>query len=345
MTVSPTIGLTKPTEHFRIEETSLVKRFLLAAMCSLVVLSAASVNAQQSYPTKPVRVVVGFAAAGPTDSLARHAARKLNEALGQQFIIDNRPGASGMIGAQLVAGAKPDGYTLLMVPSTHTINPSLYKKMAFDTERDFTPIGVVAEGAFVLVVPAALPVKSVQELIDYAKKQPRPLNYASAGVGGLPHLAGEMFKTVTGIKATHIPYKGAAPATTDLLAGQVSYMINNMLSAVSFIRDGRLRALAVTTTQRSPALPDVPTMREAGIKDLDVSGWYGLVGPAGMGKPVVSKLNAEINRFVRQPEFIKALQNEGVDAAGSTPEELGKRIREDIAKWAVVVKASGATAE
>ena len=188
-----------------IERINLVKRLLSAIACSILVLAAAGASAQQSYPSKPVRVVVGFAAAGPTDSLARHAARKLSEALGQQFIIDNRPGASGMIGAQLVAGAKPDGYTLLMVPSTHTINPSLYKKMAFDTERDFTPVGVVAEGTFVLVVPAALPVKSVQELIDYAKKQPKPLNYASAGIGGLPHLAGEMFKTVTGIKATHIP--------------------------------------------------------------------------------------------------------------------------------------------
>jgi len=316
-----------------------------AAVCCIAFLITGGAAAQQNYPTKPVRVVVGFAAGGPTDSLARHAARKLGEALGQTFVVDNRPGASGMIGAQQVAGAKPDGYTLLAVPSTHTINPSLYKKMAFDTERDFTPISIIAEGAFVLVVPASLPVKSVQELVDYARKQPKPLNYASAGVGGLPHLAGEMFKTVTAIKATHIPYKGAAPATTDLLGGQMSYMINNMLSAVPFVRDGRLRALAVTTTQRSAVLPDVPTMREAGIKGLDISGWYGLLGPAGMEKPVVTRLNAEINRAVRQTEFIKALEHEGVDAKASTPEELGKRIREDIAKWAVVVKASGATAE
>ena len=323
----------------------LLCRLLSLVVCSVVALSAADARAQQAYPNKPVRVIVGFAAGGPTDSLGRHAARKLSEALGQQFIVDNRPGASGMIGAQLVATAKPDGYTLLMVPSTHTINPSLYKKMAFDTERDFSPIGVIAEGAFVLVVPAASPVKSVHELIDYAKKQPKPLNYASAGVGGLPHLAGEMFKTITGVKATHIPYKGAAPATTDLLAGQVSYMFNNMLSAIPFIRDGRLRALAVTTTQRSAVLPDVPSMTELGIKGFDVSGWYGLLGPAGMPKAVVSRLNGEMNRAVRQPDFIKALQFEGVDAKGSTPEELGKRIREDIARWAVVVKASGATAE
>lgn len=300
----------------------------------------------QGYPNKPVRLVVGFAAAGPVDNLARLYSRKLSLSLGQQFVVDNRPGASGMIGAQSVAHANPDGYTLLMVPSTHAVNPSLYKKkMAFDTERDFQPISLVAEGPFVLVVPSALPVKSVAELVVYAKRRDKPLNYASAGVGGLPHLAGELFKSSAGIDATHIPYKGAAPATVDLLAGQVSFMFNNMLSALPNIRDGRLRALALTTAKRSPALPEVPTMQESGFKDYEVSGWYALLGPAGMDPIVVAKLNAEVNRIAREPDVIRSLQTDGVDAQGSTPQGLGELIHRDIAKWAAVVKASGATVD
>ncbi|HEY4373268.1 MAG TPA: tripartite tricarboxylate transporter substrate binding protein [Burkholderiales bacterium] len=300
----------------------------------------------QTYPEKPVRLVVGFAAGGPVDNLARLVSRRLSELLGQQFVVDNRAGASGMIGAQAVAHSAPDGYTLLMVPSTHAVNPSLYKsKMAFDTERDFTPVSLVAEGPFVLVVPAKLPVKSVAELVAYAKKQPQPLSYASAGVGGLPHLAAELFKTATGIQATHIPYKGAAPATVDLLAGQVSFMFDNMLSAIPSVRDARLRALAVTTAKRSAALPDVPTMQEAGFKDYEVSGWYALLGPAGMDAGVVNKLNSTVNRILREPDVIKKLQIDGVEAQGSTPQALEALIHRDIAKWAAVVKASGATAD
>lgn len=322
-----------------------MRLFLVAAACCLLILVVSPAQAQ-GYPAKTVRVVVGFAPAGPVDNLARLLSRKLSESLGQQFVVDNRPGASGMIGAENVARSLPDGYALLMVPSTHAVNPSLYrKKMAFDTEHDFTPVSLVAESPFVLVVPARLPVKTVAELIAYARRQGQPLNYASAGVGGLPHLAGELFKSTTGMEATHIPYKGAAPATVDLLAGQVSFMFNNMLSAIPNIRDGRLRALALTTARRSSALPDVPTMQELGFKDYEVSGWYALLGPSGMDPAVVSRLNVETKRILRDPEVVRGLQVDGVEAQGSTPQALAALIHRDIAKWAAVVKASGATAD
>lgn len=320
-------------------------RHITAAVLGLAValgLPAGSALAQ-AYPSKPVRIVVGFSPSGPVDSLARLLARKLGDAMGQQFIVDNKPGASAMIGAQFVARAEPDGYTLLMVAATHAVNPSLYKKMSYDTEKDFAPISLVSESPFVLVVPAKLPVKTVPELISYAKKE--NISYASAGVGGLPHLSAELFKTATNLEANHVPYKGAAPATVDLLAGHVAFMFNNMLSALPSVRDGRLRALAVTTRQRSPALPDVPTIGELGFGNYDVSGWYGLLAPAGTSPAIVAKLNAEVNRILRDPEVIKSLEAEGMTPSGSTPQALNTRIQQDIVKWAAVVKASGATAE
>lgn len=321
-----------------------MNRIFVALLCNLTVLAPAAFAQQQSYPAKPVRIVVGNSASGPTDAVARLVAERLSKAFGQQFIVDNRPGASGMIASQLVARADPDGYTLLMVPATYAVSPSVYKDMKFDAERDFTPIHLIAEGAFVLVVPSSLPVKSVRELIAYAKQQPQPLNYAAAGIGGLPHLAGEMFKTATGINISAVPYKGAAPATIDLLAGQVSFMFNNMVSSLPNIRDGRLRPLAVTTRTRDVSLPDVPTMAEAGVEGYDVSGWYGLLGPAGMDKAVVAKLNAEINRAVQEPAFIEAVRKSGLEVSSSTPEGFAQRLHDEITKWAGVVKAAGITA-
>ncbi|MFH1006353.1 MAG: tripartite tricarboxylate transporter substrate binding protein [Candidatus Latescibacterota bacterium] len=290
---------------------------------------------RDEYPIKPVRIVVGFTAGGPSDILARLVAQKLGESLGHRFIVDNRPGASGMIGAEMVAKAPPDGYTLLVVPATHSVNPSLYKKMQFNTERDFTAVGLVAEGPFVLVVHPSLPVKSVKDLIALAKSKPGQLNYASAGVGGLPHLAGELFKSMTGVQMTHIPYKGAAPATVELVGGHVPLMFNNMLSAVPHIKAGRLRALAVTTSKRSSALPEVPTVAETGVEGYDVSGWYGVLAPAGLAPDVLGRLNHAINRAVHQPDVVKQLASEGIDAVTSTPDEFTARIRNEIAKWNV----------
>jgi len=299
----------------------------------------------QSYPSKPVRVYVGFPSGGPSDILGRLVAQKLGEATGQQFLVDNRSGASGMIAAELTVKAPPDGYTLLVVPATHSVNPSLYKKIAFDTQKDFTAVSLIAEGPFILVVHPSLPAKSVQELIALARRNPGQLNYASAGIGGLPHLAGELFKTTTGIRMNHIPYKGAAPATVDLVAGHVTIMFNNMLSALPQVKGGRLRALAVTTGKRSAAVPGIPTIAESGAKDYEVSGWYGVLAPAGLNAEALSRLNTETNRAMRQPDVIKRLSAEGVDAVASTPEEFAARIRREIEKWGAVVRASGATAE
>ena len=249
-----------------------------------------------------------------------------------------------MIGAELVAKAPPDGYTLLLVPATHSVNPSLYGKMAFNTERDFTAVGLVAEGPFVLVVHPSMPVKSVKELIALARAKGGQLNYASAGVGGLPHLAGELFKSMTGVQMTHVPYKGAAPATVELVGGHVPIMFNNMLSAVPHVKAGRLRALAVTTARRSVALPEIPTIAESGVEGYDVSGWYGILAPAGLPPDILGRLNGAINHAVHQPDVVKQLAQEGIDAVSSTPDEFSARIRREITKWAAVVKASGATA-
>jgi len=321
-----------------------VRPSLCAALVALGL--AAPVHAQKAeYPVRPVRVVVGFPAGGPSDILARLVAQNLAQSTGQQFVVDNRGGASGMIGAELVAKAPADGYTLLVVPATHAVNPSLYKKIAFDTVRDFTPVSLVAEGPFILVVHPSLPVKTAQDLIGLARKRPGELNYASAGVGGLPHLAGELFKSMTGVKMNHIPYKGAAPATVDLVAGHVTIMFNNMLSAIPHVKGGRLRAVGVTTLKRSSAVPDVPTIAESGVKGYEVSGWYGVLGPAGLPADVLAKLNTEVNRGMRQPDVMKRLAAEGVDATGSTPDEFGARIRKEMAKWGGVVKAANVTAE
>ncbi len=324
-------------------------RHCAVALALAAFASASGARAQGAprgdYPSRPVRVVVGFPAGGPTDILARLAAQKLTEATGQQFVVDNRGGASGMIGAELVAKAPPDGYTLLVVPATHAVNPGLYRKIAFDTARDFTPVSLMAEGPFILVVHPSLPARSVQELIALAKRRPGELNYASAGVGGLPHLAGELFKSSTGIRMNHIPYKGAAPATIDLVAGHVTIMFNNMLSAIPHVKASRLRALGVTTVKRSIAVPDVPTIAEAGVKGYEVSGWYGVLGPAGLPADVVSRLNGAVDRAMREPDVVKRLAGEGVDASGSTPQAFGARIAAEMAKWAAVAKASGATPE
>ena len=315
----------------------------LGAACLLCVFAAHAQSPR--YPSKPVRMVVGFPAGGPSDILGRLVAQKLTEALGQQTVVDNRPGASGIIGAEHVAKSAPDGYTLLTIPATHAVSPSIYKKVPFDSVRDFTMVALIAEGPFILVVHPSLPVKNVQELIALARKRPGELNYASASLGGLPHLSGELLKNMTGIRMNHIPYKGAAPATTDVVAGHVSIMFNNMLSAVPQIKSGRLRPLGVTTRKRSAALPDVPTIAESGVKGYEVSGWYGVLAPAGLPTELLTRLNTEINRGMRQPDVIKRLAVEGMDAVTSTPDEFSQRMQREIAKWAGVVKAAGITAD
>ena len=300
-----------------------------------------SVIAAEKYPSKPVRIVVGFAAAGPVDNLSRIIARRLSARLEQQFVVDNRPGASSMIGAQMVASSEPDGYTLLMVASTHAINPSLYKKIAFNTEKDFTPISLIAENPFVLVVPSKLKVSTLADLISLARSDAKPINYASAGIGGLPHLSAELFKLEAGIEANHIPYKGAAPASVDLLAGHVSFMINNMQSALPYIKDGRLRALAVTSPERVASISNVPTFKEIGYKGLQISGWYGLLAPAGLPLEMVQLLNRQVQLILKEKEVIAEIKSDGAEVIMSTPKEFSDRIRDDMIKWSAIIKSAG----
>jgi tripartite-type tricarboxylate transporter receptor subunit TctC len=298
----------------------------------------------QTYPAKPVRIVVGYPPGGPTDVIARTVAQKLTIALGQQVIVDNRPGASGMIGAEQVVKAAPDGYTLLTVPITYAVTPSVYPKMPYDAEKDLAPVALVAASPFILVVHPTLPVKTVKELIALAKSRPGQINYASASTGGMPHLAGELFNMMTGVKLTHIPYKGAAPATVDLLAGQVSLMFNNMLSAMPLVKANKLRAVAVTSLKRSAAIPELPTIAEM-VKGFEASGWYGAFAPAATPKDIIAKLNAEINKLMRLPDVAQRLAGDGVEAASMTPAEFGAYLHSEIAKWGKVVKISGATVD
>ncbi len=313
----------------------LITGLALAALCGTA--------AAQNYPGKTVRMVVGYPPGGPTDVIARIVSQKLTQAWGQQFIVDNRPGASGMIGAELTARAAPDGYTLLMVPVTYAVTPSLFAKMNYDVEKDLAPVAQVAAAPFILVVHPTLPVKTVKDLIALDRRNPGQINFASASTGGMPHLAGELFNSMTGTKLVHIPYKGAAPATTDLLSGQVTLMFNNMLSAMPQVKAGRLRAVAVTSTKRSPAAPELPTIAET-VPGYEASGWYGAFAPAATPKDIINRLNAEMNRAMKMPDVAQRLAGDGVEAVGTTPEQFGAYLKQEVAKWSKVVKTSGATA-
>ena len=313
-------------------------------MAGLVLASFCGAAAAQNYPAKTVRMVVGYPPGGPTDVLARIVSQKLTQTWGQQVIVDNRPGASGMIGAEFTARAAPDGYTLLMVPVTYAVTPSLFAKMTYDVEKDLSPVAQVAAAPFILVVHPTLPVKTVKDLIALDRRSPGQINFASASTGGMPHLAGELFNSMTGTKLVHIPYKGAAPATTDLLSGQVTLMFNNMLSAMPQVKAGRLRAVAVTSSKRSAAAPELPTIAET-VPGYEARGWYGAFAPAATSKELIGRLNAEINRIMKMPDVTQRLAGDGVEAVGTTPEQFGAYLKQEVAKWGKVVKASGAKAD
>ena len=313
-------------------------------MAGLVLAAFCGAAAAQNYPAKTVRMVVGYPPGGPTDVLARIVSQKLTQTWGQQVIVDNRPGASGMIGAEFTARAAPDGYTLLMVPVTYAVTPSLFSKMTYDVEKDLAPVAQVAAAPFILVVHPTLPVKTVKDLITLARSRPGQLNFASASTGGMPHLAGELFNSMTGVKMVHIPYKGAAPATTDLLSGQITLMFNNMLSAMPQVKAGRLRAVAVTSLKRSAAAPELPTIAET-VPGYEANGWYGAFAPAATSKDLINRVNAEMNRIMKMPDVTQRLAGDGVEAVGTTPEQFGAYLKQEIAKWGKVVKASGAKAD
>jgi tripartite-type tricarboxylate transporter receptor subunit TctC len=318
-----------------------------ARWLSLIILTAGALAAlpvaAQTWPNRPLHMVVPFPPGGTTDIVARAVAAEIGKSLGQQVIVENRAGAGGNIGSDFVAKAAPDGYTIVMgTVGTHAINVSLYSKMPYDAVKDFAPITLVASVPNVLEVNPSLPVKSVQDLIAYAKANPGKLDFASSGNGTSIHLSGELFKAMIGINMLHIPYKGSAAAITDLIGGQANLMFDNLPSSIAYIKSGQLRALAVTTLTRSPALPDVPTISESGVPGYDASSWFGVLAPAGTPKEIVDRLHDEIVKALRTPRLKANLQSQGAEPVGNTPEQFADHIRAEIAKWAKVVKQSGA---
>jgi len=295
----------------------------------------------QGFPAKSGRVVVGYPAGGPSDILARTVAQKLTEGTRQQWIVDNRPGASGLIGAELVSKSPPDGYTVLVVPATHSVNPSLHRKMPLNILRDLSHVSLIAEAPFILVVHPSLPVRNVRELAALARKMPGQLNFGAASYGGLPHLAGELFNLMQHVKMIAIPYKGGAPATVDLVAGHVPIMFNSMLASMPHVNAGRLRALGLTSLKRSAMLPQVPTVAEQGMSGFDVSGWYGALAPANLPPDVLARLNSEIVRGMRDPAVVKRLAADGVEASTSTPDQFAARVKSEMEKWGKVVREAG----
>ena len=316
----------------------------IKSILAVSALAVATANAFAAYPDKPIKLVVPYTPGGVTDALARVVAKSLGERVGQQVIVDNRPGGGANIGADLVAKSAADGYTLLMgSAATHAINSSLYKKLTYDHIKDFAPISLVAQVPNILVVNPTLPVKSVKELIAYGKANPGRLNFGSSGAGGTIHLSGELFKSMTGVDMVHVPYKGSAPAVTDLMGGQVQVMFDS--SVVPHIKSGKLRPLAVTSAKRSSALPELPTMAEAGLPGYEATAWFGVLAPAGTPQPIVEKLNAELVAVLRDPATQAWMKQQGFDAIGNSPKEFATFISDETTKWAKVVKESGATAD
>lgn len=316
-------------------------RRVVAGMVAAASMLAAPL-ALAAYPEKPIRMVVGFSAGGTTDVVARILGKEIGDALGQPVVVENRPGAGSNIAAEMVARAEPDGYTLLMVAVTSAINHTLYKNLSFDLVKDFTPIALAVRVPNVLVVNPEVKANSVAELVDLLKKNPGKINFASSGSGTSIHMAGELFKLRAGVDVAHIPYKGSAPAMTDLIGGQVQYMFDNMPSAWPHVESGKLRALAVTTAERSKTAPNLPTMQESGFADFDVSSWFGVIGPKGMPADIVEKLNTTIRTALAKPEVRQRLEALGAVPADTTPQQFGDFIKHEVDTWATVVKASGA---
>ncbi|HEX7892400.1 MAG TPA: tripartite tricarboxylate transporter substrate binding protein [Ramlibacter sp.] len=307
---------------------------------------AAGPAAAEAYPAKPITIVVPFAAGGTTDILARVVGDALKKELGQPVVVDNRAGAGGNIGGALAAKASPDGYTLFMgTVGTHAINAALYKKMPFDPIKDFAPLTRVAMVPNLLVANPSRPYKNVKELIAYAKAHPGKVSFGSSGNGSSIHLSGELFDTMAKVEMVHVPYKGSAPAVTDLIGGQIDIMFDNMPSAIQHVRSGKLRPIAVTTAKRSPELPDVPTIAEAGVPGYEATSWFGMFAPANTPAPIVTRLNTALVKVLADPEVKKKLAEQGAEPYGEKPEQFAEFIRKESAKWSQVVKASGASVD
>ena len=313
---------------------------LAAACASFAVTSAAEA---QPYPTKTVRLVVPFPPGGSLDFAGRLIAQKLTEMWGQSVVVENKPGAGGNIGADLVAKSPPDGYTILLgALSTHAVNPSLYKSMPYDAVKDFAPITLIAITPNVLVVNAASPVNNVKDFVAYTKANPGKLSFGSGSNGSAGHLAGELYKVETGTDAVHIPFKGGAPATQALLAGDTQFMFDNLANAMAQVKAGKLKALAVTTAQRSPLVPELPTMAEAGLPGFDISTWYGLFAPAGTPPAIVARWNADVTKILNSPDVRAKFVADGAEPSPDTPEQFARMISSELAKYARIIKASGA---
>jgi tripartite-type tricarboxylate transporter receptor subunit TctC len=313
----------------------------LAVACTIGVSSPAT--AAETYPAKPVKLIVPFPPGGSLDFAGRLIAQKLSEAWGTSVVVENRPGAGGNIGADLVAKSPPDGYTILLgALSTHAVNPSLYAKMPYDAVKDFAPITLIAVTPNVLVVNANSPVQNVKEFISYTKANPGRLSFGSGSNGSAGHLAGELYKVETGTDSVHIPYKGGAPATQALLAGDTQFMFDNLANAMAQVKGGKLRALAVTTAKRSSLAPELPTMAEAGLPGFDISTWYGLFAPAGTPPAIVAKWNADVTKILTAPDVRARFVADGAEPAPNTPEQFAQFIAYELTKYARIVKTSGA---
>jgi tripartite-type tricarboxylate transporter receptor subunit TctC len=298
----------------------------------------------QTYPTHPIRLIVPFPPGGSNDIVGRMIATQLGERLGQPVVVDNRGGAGGTIGTDIAAKAAPDGYTLLLVSVAHAFNPAMYKKLPYDPEKSFAPIGMVGAGPVALMVNPAVPVHSVKELIELAKAKPGQLNYATAGIGSFQHLASELFKLQTGVDMVHVPYKGGGPAMMDTIAGQAQINMASLIQVIPHAKSGKLRLLATSGTKRSALFPDVPTVAET-VPGYDATNWWGLIAPAGTPQAVIAKLSSELEALLRSDETKKRVESEGADVIRMTPAEFGRFISEEMQKWAKVVKQAGIQAE
>ncbi len=322
------------------KEKSLVLSFVIAFSLATIA-PAFSSGAEAAYPDKPIRLMVPFAPGGNTDIISRSIGNELSKNLGVTVVIENRGGAGGMVGSEVVAKAPADGYTLLMVSASHVINPSLQKRLPYDTVKDFAAISMVADVPTVLVVHPSVPAKTLKEMIAYAKANPDKLNYATAGKGTVGHLAAELLKSMVKIKLVHVPYKGAGPAMTDVLGGHVQMIFSSMPAAMPHIQSGMLRSIVMTGAKRSPAAPSIPTMAEAGLPGFEVSTGFGLFAPAKTPRAIIQRLNAEVVKALRVPSVRESLASQGAEPVGSTPEEYDAFVRSEIAKWLKVCKDAG----
>jgi len=319
---------------------TLPRRCLLAALLATLAVPAFA----QGYPAKPIRVLVPFPAGGGTDIIAREVTNKLSATLGWSFVVENKPGSGGNLGVDAAAKAAADGYTLALGQTSNlAINPTLYRKMPYDPVKDLAPVGLVASAPLVMVVAAHSPYKTLADVVAASKAHPASINFASPGNGTVAHLAGELFQKTAGVKFTHVPYKGTAQAATDLIGGQVQLYMSSVPTLIGHIRNGKMRAIAVTSLNRVDDLPQVPTVAESGFKGFEAATWFGFVAPAAVPKDIVARLNGEINKALQRADVKKKLNDQGAEVLGGTPEQFAALIKSDIARWAPVIKESGAT--